>query len=181
RDPLRNQAVRAGLLPPTNENAQPNNTYTVSSPAPDIGNETADTFNAGFLWTPEGALSGLSINADFWRFELKDKVLPQPAISAISGEIEAFTLAAADPSNYLLNSSLAANARELYESCDPNALEAQYGRDSAQRLDCVVDPRTYVVPGVGRTFGSTAAQLSATVLGTINAGTIITDGVDLKM
>ncbi|MCB1665202.1 MAG: TonB-dependent receptor [Pseudomonadales bacterium] len=182
RDPLRNQAVRAGLLPPSNEYALPNFTYTVGVPEPSLGNEHANTFNAGFIWTPQGgALDGLSVNADFWRFELKDKVLPQPGISAIAGELEAFTRAAADPANYILNSSLSANASVAFESCDPTALEAQYGRDSAERLNCVVDPRTYVVPGVVRTFGSTTAELSTTVLSTINAGTIVSDGVDLKL
>lgn len=182
RDPLRNQAVRAGLLPPTNANALPNNSYTVGVPEPSLGNEHSDTFSAGFIWTPSGGLlDGLMVNADFWRFELQDKVLPQPGISAISGELEAFRQAAANPANYLLNSSLSVNAVVAYEACDPNALEAQYGRDSAERLDCVVDPRTYVVPGVVRTLNSTIAELSTTVLSTINAGTIISDGVDVKL
>jgi len=181
RDPLRNQAVRAGLLPATNANGLPNDTYTLGSPAPDVGNERADTFNAGFIWTPSGRLSGLSVNADFWRFELKDKVLPQPVISALAPELAAFRQAATNPANYLLNSSLSGNSPVPYAACDPAALEASFGRDSAERLDCVVDPRTYVVPGVVRTFGSTIAQLTTTALSTINAGTIITDGVDLKL
>lgn len=182
RDPLRNQAVRAGLLPPTNANALPNSTYTVGVPEPSLGNEHADTFSAGFIWTPnQGVLDGLMVNADFWRFELQDKVLPQPGISAIAGELEAFKLAAADPTNYLLNSSLSVNAEVGFQACDPNALEAEFGRNSPERLDCVVDPRRYVVPGVVRTFGSTMAELSTTVLSTINAGTIISDGVDLKL
>lgn len=182
RDPLRNQAVRAGLLPPTNANALPNNSYTVGVPEPNLGNEHSDTFSAGFIWTPSGGLlDGLMINADFWRFELQDKVLPQPGISAIAGELEAFRVAAAEPANYLLNSSLSVNAATAYESCDPSALEAQYGRDSAQRFDCVVDPRTYQVPGVVRTLNSTIGELSTTVLSTINAGTIVSDGVDVKL
>lgn len=181
RDPLRNQAVRAGLLPASNANALPNSTYTVGVPEPALGNEHADTFSAGFIWTPGGVLDGLLINADFWRFELADKVLPQPGISAIAGELAAFTQAAADPAKYILNSSLSVNADTGFVACDPRALETQYGRDSSQRLDCVVDPRQYVVPGVMRTFGSTTAELSTTVLSTINAGTILSDGVDLKL
>lgn len=182
RDPLRNQAVRAGLLPPTNANALPNASYTVGVPEPSLGNEHSDTFSAGFIWTPAGGLfDGLMVNADFWRFELKDKVLPQPGISAIAGEIEAFKQAAANPSNYLLNSSLSVNAQVAYEPCDPNAIEAQYGKNSPERLNCVVDPRTYIVPGVTRTLNSTNAELSTTVLSTINAGTIISDGVDVKL
>jgi len=181
RDPLRNQAVRAGLLPPTNEHAQPNQTYTLGAPAPEVGNERADTFSAGFLWTPDGALDGLSVNADFWRFELEDKVLPQPGISAIAGELAAFQKAAANPANYVLNSSLSGNTSTPYQACIPAALEAQFGRSSEQRLDCVVDPRRYEVPGVVRSFGSPVAQLTTTVLSTINAGTILTDGVDVKV
>lgn len=181
RDPLRNQAVRAGLLPPTNANAQPNQTYTLGAPAPQVGNERADTFSAGFQWTPGGALDGLSVNADFWRFELEDKVLPQPGISAIAGELAAFQQAAANPSNYVLNSTLSGNSPVPFQACTPATLEAQFGRNSQQRLDCVVDPRRYVVPGVVRSFGSPIAQLTTTVLSTINAGTIITDGVDITL
>ncbi len=181
RDPLRNQAVRAGLLPPSNENALPNQTYTLGAPAPNVGNERADTFSAGFIWTPAGRLEGLSVNADFWRFELEDKVLPQPGISAIAGEIAAFQQAAANPANYVLNSTLSGNTPVPFQACSPAALEAQFGRNSEQRLDCVVDPRRYEVPGVVRAFGSPVAQLTTTVLSTINAGTIITDGVDVKI
>jgi len=181
RDPIRNQAVRAGLLPPTNEFAQPNSTYTLGGPAPFVGNERADTYNAGFIWTPAGILDGFSFNADFWRFELTDKVLPQPGISAIAHEIAAFEVAAANPANYILNTSIAGNAPVPFEACNPSAIEAQYGRDSAQRLNCVVDPRTYVVDGVVRSSGNIDAALITTVLTTINAGSIIADGFDAKM
>lgn len=182
RDPIRNQAVRAGILPPTNANALPNRTYTLGAAAPNVGNERADTYNLGFLWTPDSdLLQGLSVGADLWRFELKDKVLPQPGISAIQGELAAFSLAAQDTSNYVFNSSLSGNAPQPFLSCDPVAIGNQYGENSSERLDCVVDPRTYVVPGVVRTFGSTSGQLTTTVLSTINAGTIITDGVDLTL
>ena len=44
-DPIRNQDVRAGLLPATNENAQSNSSFTVGAPNPDLGNENADTYS----------------------------------------------------------------------------------------------------------------------------------------
>src|SRR5690606_38614603 len=103
RDPLRNQAVRAGLLPANNEHAMPNMSYTLGAPAPSIGNESADTYNAGFIWTPVGTLDGLSVNADFWRFEVRDRVMPEPAISSMAHELTAFATAAANPANYVLN------------------------------------------------------------------------------
>jgi iron complex outermembrane receptor protein len=204
RDPLRNQAVRAGLLDVNNANALPNFTYTVGQPAPDVGNEYADTFSAGFIWTPAGRLDGLSVNADFWRFELTDKVLPQPGISAIADELERFKIAAANPANYILNGTIpgfrtgAWAAMAQFAPCDPVALAAQFGTDPAtqstvggntgyrsvipgSRLDCVVNPAAYQIDGVVRSFGSTAGALTTTVLGTINAGTITADGVDLKL
>jgi iron complex outermembrane receptor protein len=81
--------------------------------------------------------------------------------------------------------------------CDPVALAAQWGTDPAtqstvggntgynnvipgSRLDCVVNPAAYQIEGVVRTFGVTTAALTTTQLSTINAGTIIADGVDLK-
>ncbi|HDZ09230.1 TonB-dependent receptor [Pseudohongiella sp.] len=198
RDPISAQAVRAGMAAPTNANAEPETTYTVGTPAPDIGNEYANTYSAGFIWTPQGRLQGFSFNADFWRFEVKDRVMPQPAISAIGGEISAFEVAAANPDNYVVNGTIASSPSaayaglDPYQSCDPAALSAQWGDDpeasktsSGQviplsRLDCVVDPRTYVVDGVVRSAGSTTGSLITISSATINAGEVTADGVDLK-
>lgn len=179
QDPLRNQAVRAGLLEPTNQNAESNFTYTVGAPAPDVGNESADTYNIGTIWTPGGALEGLTVQADFWRFDVEDRVLPQPVVSGIEHEIEAFQQAAQDPGNYVRNDYLdGLDENQLnvnpYTSCDPNALVGN------ARLNCVVDPRTYQVEGVVRAAQSTTAALTTVYLGAINAGTINADGVDFK-
>ncbi|MFM1897718.1 MAG: hypothetical protein RLZZ385_2792 [Pseudomonadota bacterium] len=181
RDPIRNQRVRAGLVPPTDENAVAEFTYTLGGPAPNVGNEYADTYSAGFIWTPEGNLDGLSVQADFWRFEVSDRVLPQPPISALQPEIEAFTAAAANPANYVLNSTISGSAANPYTACDPAALEAQFGRDSTQRLDCVVDPRKYEVLGIQRAALSNTANLITLTLGAINSGQIEADGVDMKL
>jgi len=199
RDPIRNQAVRAGLLPPTNDHAQPNSTYTVGSPAPDIGNESADTYSAGFIWTPGGVLEGFSLNADFWRFEVKNRVMPQPGISSIAHEIEAFERAAMDPSNYVINGTVSSSPSGAYAGmnsftpCDPAALEAEWGSDPENsrtaagtvipfsRLDCVVDPRAYTVEGVVRSAGNTNAGLTTIQSAAINAGTVTADGVDLRI
>ncbi|MEX0617764.1 MAG: TonB-dependent receptor [Pseudohongiellaceae bacterium] len=184
RDPIRNQDVRAGLLPPTNENAIPGFTYTLGGPAPDVGNEYADTYSTGFLWTPQGQLDGLSIGADFWRFEVSDRVLPQPPISALQPEIDAFIAASQNPDNYIYNDSIPASQTlypEPYFACDTAALEAQYGRDSEERANCVVDPRSYVAPGIQRAFGVTTASLITLTLGAVNAGEIESDGVDVRM
>ena len=205
RDPLRNQAVRAGMLEVNNDNALPNFTYTLGGPAPDVGNEYADTYSTGFIWTPTGRLEGLSVNADFWRFELTDKVLPQPGISAIADELELFKQAAANPANYVLNGTIPASrtgawaAMDQFTPCDPVALAAQFGNDPStqaatttgvtgytnvtpgSRLDCVVNPAAYQIEGVVRTFGTNQGALTTTVLSTINAGEITADGVDLKI
>jgi outer membrane receptor protein involved in Fe transport len=179
RDPIRTQDVRAGLLPPTNENATPGFTYTLGVPAPDVGNEYADTYSVGFLWTPSGDLDGLSIGADFWRFDVSDRVLPQPPISALQPEIDAFTVASQSESNYILNDTIPADSAQPYTPCSPSALTAQFGADSDERGNCVVDPRSYVVPGIQRAFGVTTASLITLTLSAINAGTIEADGVDM--
>ena len=264
QDPIRNQKVRAGLLPPTNENAQRNGSFTLGKPNPDLGTESADTFSAGFQWTPGGRLDGFSLGADIWRFEVEDRVLPQVPIAGLAPELELFKTAVADKSNYILNDSvkvdafpqyescdpdtlaaqfgldsderleggrldgfslgadiwrfevedrvlpqvpIAGLAPELelfktavadksnyilndsvkvdafpqYESCDPDTLAAQFGLDSDERLECVVDPRTYKIEGVQRLLGSTSAQLVTIVLPAINGGNIVVDGIDLDM
>ncbi|MDO8908167.1 MAG: TonB-dependent receptor [Pseudohongiella sp.] len=201
RDPIRNIAVRSGLLEANNTNAQPNTTYTAGSPAPDIGNEYANTYSTGFIWTPGGRLDGLSVNADFWRFEVEDRVMPQPGIASIAHEIEAFNAVVGNTNNYVINGTIPSSPSGVYEGlspytpCDPVALAARDGTDpdSASnrnasgatvpfsRLDCVVDPRSYVVPGVVRTTGSTTAGLTTIQFKAINAGEVISDGVDLKL
>jgi len=180
RDPISAQPVRAGLVPPTDENAEPETTYTLGGPAPNVGNEYADTYGLGFIWTPDGALDGFSLQADFWRFEVDDRVLPEPPIRALQGEIAAFSAAAQDPSNYVLNDTIPADSDNPYTPCDPGALEAEFGRDSDERLNCVVDPRVYQAVGVQRAFGTTTGNLITLTLGAINAGRIEADGVDMK-
>jgi len=181
RDPISNQAVRAGLLPPIDEHAEAEQTYTLGGPAPYVGNEYADTYSIGFQWTPSGALEGLTVGADFWRFEVSDRVLPEPPIRAIQPEIEAFLAASKDESNYIFNDSIPADGPypTPYQPCSPSAIEAEFGRDSEERLNCVVDPRAYYVNGIQRAFGTTTANLITTTLRAINAGDITADGVDL--
>jgi len=185
RDPISNQRVRAGLEPAIPENGEVEFTYTLGGPAPNVGNEYADTFSAGFIWEPTGQLDGLSVQADFWRFEVSDRVLPQPAISAVQPEIDLFNTVVGDPNNYILNDSISADSPVLDVPCDPNALEAQFGRDSAERENCVVNPALYsgVTQGVGisRSFRSESASLITLTLAAINAGEIEADGVDVKL
>ena len=180
QDPISNQKVRAGLLPPTIENGERESTYTLGGPAPDVGNEYADTYSLGFLWTPGGALDGLSIGADAWRFEVSDRVLPEPPINALQPEIEAFIAASKDESNYVLNDSISLDSPVVNVPCSPSAIEAEFGRDSAERLNCVVSPTAYIVPNIQRPVGNEFGDLVTTTLRAINAGEITADGIDLK-
>ena len=69
--------------------------------------------------------------------------------------------------------------------CDPNALTAQYGADSDERLNCVVNPALYTDTtqgvGISRLFRSESANLITLTLRAINAGQIEADGVDVKL
>lgn len=185
RDPLSNQAVRAGLLDPTPENGEVEQTFTLGGPAPNVGNEFADTYSVGFIWTPSDALDGLSVQADFWRFEVESRVLPEPGISAVQPEIDRFLAVRDDPNNYILNDSISSDSPVLDVPCDPNALEAQFGRDSDERLNCVVNPNLYTdfTQGVGisRAARSETANLITLTLAAINAGRIEADGADVKV
>ena len=181
-DPLRNQAVRAGLLAPTPANAVLSSSYTLGGPAPDIGNEYADTYGLGFIWTPGGILEGASVQADLWRFEVTDRVLPESASSAMTRQLDLFTAVASNQANYVLNSSMDASTNlDLFTPCNPGALTAQFGAGSPQRLNCVVDPRLYQVAGVEESIPSSQRSLIQLKLGAINAGEITADGVDIKL
>jgi len=185
KDPISSQRVRAGLDPATVQNGETEQTFTLGGPAPNVGNEYSDTFSAGFIWTPGGRLEGLSVQADAWRFEVSDRVLPGPAISAVQPEIAAFNAVVGDPNNYILNDSISADSPALDVACDPNALEAQFGRDSTERLNCVVNPDLYTIQtegiGISRAFRSESANLITLTLAAINAGEIEADGVDIKL
>lgn len=184
REPIKNQKVRAGLLPATDANSVSGGSYTLGGPAPYVGNEYADTYSAGFIWTPDGALDGLSVQADFWRFEVEDRVLPEPPIRALQPEIDAFNVAVQDKSNFIYNDSIPADQTLYptpYYQCDPDALTAQYGVDSDERLNCVVNPQAYYAEGIQRAFGTQNAALITLTLRAINAGMIESDGVDVRL
>jgi hypothetical protein len=103
--------------------------------------------------------------------------------SALDPEIEAFNAAAQDPSNFIENDTLPLDARGADGqpvSCDPGALEAQFGRDSAERRNCVVSPFAYIVDGVQRNLNDTNAGLITLVLPAINAGDLEVQGIDIK-
>ena len=180
QDPISNQAVRAGLVPPTIANAERESTYTLGGPAPTVGNEYADTYSVGFLWTPSGALEGLSLGADVWRFEVTDRVLPEPPINALQPELDAFMVASQNEANYVLNDSLSLDSPVVNVPCSPSAIEAEFGRDSAERLNCVVAPSSYIVSGIQRPVGVEDGGLVTLTLSAVNAGEITADGIDLK-
>jgi outer membrane receptor protein involved in Fe transport len=184
QDPLRNQAVRAGLLPATDANALQNFSYTSGSPNPNLGNETADTYNVGFQWTPSGSLEGVSLGADVWRFEVSDRVLPLIPRAALNPEIDKFNSVVGDTSNYILNDSQPLDSRGPdgnVIACDPDALAAQFGIDSEERLNCVVNPAAYVVPGIQRSLNDVNGGLTTIILPAVNAGNIEVQGVDLSL
>ena len=185
RDPISNQAVRAGLLEPIQENGSVEQSFTVGGPAPNVGNEFADTYNVGFIWTPSGRLDGLSVQADFWRFEVSDRVLPEPPIRAIQPELERFKAVVGDPNNYILNDSIGSDSEVLDIPCNPDDLTAQFGIDSDERLNCVVNPTLYQDSkqgvGISRAFRSETANIITLTLAAINAGRIEADGVDVKL
>jgi len=185
RDPISNQRVRAGLDPAIAENGEVEQTFTLGGPAPNVGNENANTFSAGFIWTPGGRLDGLTVQADAWRFEVSDRVLPQAGISAVQPELDAFNAVVGDPNNYILNDSISSDSPVLDVACNPNDLATQFGVDSAERLNCVVNPELYTIGdagiGISRVVRSETANLITLTLRAINAGEIEADGVDVKL
>ncbi len=185
RDPISNQQVRAGLIDPTPENGEAEQTFTLGGPAPNVGNEYASTYSAGFIWTPGDSLEGLSVQADVWRFEVSDRVLPEPGILAVQPEIDAFLAVRDNPDNYILNDSISFDSAVLDVPCNPNDLQAQFGRDSEERLNCVVNPALYTIGdtgiGISREGRHEGANLITLTLRAVNAGVIEVDGIDVKL
>ncbi|MEX2131669.1 MAG: TonB-dependent receptor, partial [Pseudohongiellaceae bacterium] len=173
-DPLANPLVLAGLLPATDENAVPIATLSNPQPSPNIGNEYADTFNIGFRWTPSGRLDGVSVGMDFWRFEFSDRVVAQPPSEVVAPQIALFNTVVTNPANYVTRASLASNAAIPFVPCDPVALAAQFGPNSAERRGCYVDPRTWLVPEINRNYET--GDPNTMNLAAVNAGNITTDG-----
>lgn len=185
QDILSDQDVRAGILPPTTANAEPEQVFTLGRPSPDLEPETANTFNIGFQWSPtDGILDGFSLQADIWRIELEGAVVPQPIPAALQGELDLFIAAAADNSNYVINGTL--EPGRVLTACDPDNLPLIDDPDNPgtqiplPRGECVVDPATYQTVGVQRALNGDGNLITA-VIGAVNAGEIIQDGVDFKM
>jgi outer membrane receptor protein involved in Fe transport len=179
-DPISAPRVRAGLDAPTIANGQSETTYTLGGPAPNVGNEYADSMSVGFQWTPSGALDGFSFGADIWRFEVTDRVLPQQPIQALQPEIDNFKAVVGDESKYLLNDSLSLDSPVVNVPCSPSALASEFGIDSPERLNCVVDPRAYLTPNIQRPVGTETANLVTLTLAATNVGEIEAQGADLK-
>ncbi len=178
-DPLVNPLVLAGVLPATAANARSTSTLSNPQPSPNIGNEYADTYNVGFRWTPSGRLEGLSVGMDFWRFDFTDRVVAQPPSEVVGPQITLFNTVASNPANYVTRTSLTASAAIPFVPCNPVALAAQFGPNSSQRLDCYVDPRKWAIPEINRFYDTGAPQTMN--LTAVNAGNIITDGVDVHL
>lgn len=178
-DPLAPQNVRAGLVDATVANGESERLVNFGIPSPNLGNETADTYSAGFIWEPSGMLEGTSIQMDFWRFDFVDRVVSEQPSSVVQEEVALFDAVVGNPSNYVTQESLADGADSPFTACDPNALASSFGPDSEERLNCVVDPRLYLVGGIERKFAD--ADLVSVELQSVNAGNIVSDGVDLKL
>lgn len=179
-DPLARQEVRAGLLPATVANGESERLVNFGIPSPNLGNERADTYSAGFIWAPvEGSLEGASVQMDFWRFDFVDRVVSEQPSSVVQAEVALFDAAVGNSSNYVTQQSLAEGAPVPFTPCNPDEVAAQYGADSDERLNCVVDPRLYLVQGIKREFVD--ADLVSVELQSVNAGNIVSDGVDLRL
>lgn len=179
-DPLAAQNVRAGLVPAIVANGESERLVNFGIPSPELGNETADTYSAGFIWAPvEGRFEGASVQMDFWRFDFVDRVVSEQPSSVVKAEVALFDAAVGNPGNYVTQDSLADGAPSPFTGCDPNALAAQHGTDSNERLNCVVDPRLYLVPGIERKFAD--SDLVSVELQSVNAGNIVSDGVDIRL
>ena len=88
-----------------------------------------------------------------------------------------------DENNYVLNDSIPLDARGPDGNaipCSPSALASQYGANSDERVNCVVNPDLYIVDGVQRLYGSDTASGVTLVLPAVNAGTYEVQGVDFK-
>ena len=114
---------------------------------------------------------------------MEDRVLPLVPRAAINPEIEKFNSVVGDESNYVLNDTLPLDSRGPdgnAVSCNPSALATQFGANSNERINCVVNPELYQVPGVQRLYGSENAALVTLVLPAVNAGTYEVQGIDFK-
>ncbi|ODT89911.1 TonB-dependent receptor [Phenylobacterium sp. SCN 70-31] len=173
-DRLSSQDVRAGLRPATVQNGQNTSIFFRSLASPNVKSETADTYNVGLIFQPRGgALDGLYVSVDYWRFDFSDRVVPQPIVQALDAEVARFNAAVGNPANYVEAASTALGVANPYVACNPNALRA-----GLVRRDCIVDPRLYATDGVSRAL-TQAATLQTVDIVSVNAGRVLTDGVDV--
>ena len=62
----------------------------VFSGDPNLQPQTADVYNLGFSWAPGGALDGLLLEADYWRFDYTDQIVTTSALEIVAAEYQRF-------------------------------------------------------------------------------------------
>jgi iron complex outermembrane recepter protein len=157
-DPLAKPEVKAGLLPPTDANAEVVGIIQNGQASPNLGNEEAETFNIGMIWNPSFS-EGTTFMADYYRFDFTDKVVNQPASVTLATELANFEAAAADAGNYV----------------DRNTL---LPCTAGSGVNCVVNPSSYLTAGVQR---SPQGALQVVDFFNVNAGQIETSGIDITL
>ena len=69
---------------------------------PNLEPQSADVYNIGASWAPDGVLDGLLLEADYWRFDYTDQIVTTTALEIITAEYDRFLAAghtAGDPND----------------------------------------------------------------------------------
>ncbi len=76
-----------GLAPDFQSNSEAFTRAVFSGGNPDLEEETADTFTAGFVLTP-GFLEGFTLTVDYWDIEIEDAINSFPAQAVVNGCVD---------------------------------------------------------------------------------------------
>ena len=152
-------------------------------PSPDLKPEKAVTWNFGAIWTAQsGRLEGMTIGADYYFIDFKDKIVDVPTQAFLKEELALFNKAKAAKDFVIVNATLA----DFGKSCDPSQSKYDVGGNAAEA--CQVNPKAYAITGTKSKFGGnitrradTSRSLQIIASNAINTGKIRTSGVDLNI
>ncbi len=153
-------------------------------PTPDLGPEEAVTYNFGGIWTPMGALEGLTVGLDFYAIDFEDKIIDVPTQSLLAEE-EALFDAALAAGDFVI---AVPSQPDFGQACDPNAPEFDPFTGSTRAEACQVNPNAYAVTPANSSFingnitrrTDASRDLQIISSGALNTGKVETSGVDFN-
>jgi len=183
-NPAGTNCVRTGRCAIPDENAAPTIIIVKQGlETPDLQPETAVSWNVGAIWSPvQGMLEGLTVGADYYQINFKDKIIDVPTQAFLTEELALFQSALAAGDFTIVDPSLAS----FGTACDPT--DAIYDPGGSLPEACQVNPGAYAISPSNSQFDGNVLRrpditrsLQIISSRAINTGKVNVSGIDANL